>query len=188
MLSLQKSEGGFCFPVLQDGRGAFNHNWLCVSPAVSKQLTSHAVCAHTPRTFWKWGGFHPLPPLHLFSPSLITEPFTWPVPVKISHQQKATPFFVFFCLFYFFFLFSVLLCLCFLHPGCCAALAESTVRWWVESAKWGRHSLERGGRSEAECANQQVRAGRGFASLSLCPKMHFTHLLKLILWSAADKP
>lgn len=179
--------------VLQDRRRAFIHKWLCISPAVSKQLTSPAVSpevyAHTPWTFWKIGDFHPLPPLHL-SPSitLITQPLTWPFPVKTMPLtgKRQPPFFIFFCFgfFYFFFLFSVLLCLCFFHPGCCAALAESTVRWWLsqqseEAVKGDRQGWGRVWKSAGEA---------GLASLNLCPKMHFIHLLTLIILSAADKP
>lgn len=186
--------------VLQDMRGALNHKWLCIFPAVSKQLISHAVSPGVQLTHHELFGklevlihSHPstsLPP-SLWSPSSSCGHFLWK---QCLSQAKGNPLFLFYFLLFLlgFFFFSFLFQFCF----ACVSYTQAVVllwlralwdRWWVESAKWGSHR-QRTGRREAECGNQQVKAGRGLASLNLCPKIHFTHLFTLIILRAADKP
>lgn len=120
-----------------------------------------------------WGGFHPLPPIwhlpHLFpTTTVFTQPFTWPCPAKmmpVTGKGQHLFFFFQFCFACFF-----------LNPDHFAALAESTVRQSVESAKWGSHNQGWGGRTEAG-GRQSVGTSRWGQAAALPPS---TSALKCI--------
>lgn len=180
--------------VLQDRRGAFissDFAFFQLFQSSSPLMQCHLECyTHTPWTFWKCGGFHPLPPPPALPPiTLIPQPFMWPFPVKmVPLTGKGQPllfFFFSFVLVSFFFFFSFAL----LTVFCCVSYIQAVVLLWLR-AQWGdawvskvrKHSLEWEGWRQAG-VRQSVETSRWRQAEALPPS---TCALKCILYTCLN--